>query len=235
MANKRKIKDLAPEDTLIQVQYASRAAKRKNLIIAVKSKDNVCLLIHTNKPLNLSEKNSNKEIYQIDQHIGVAVSGLQGDARVLIDYSRDQAQSYKLTYHDLIPVQKLVKNIAKIYQTPTQFENIRVIGCSLLFIGIDSFGPQIYNITPSGVFKSFNAYALGNEEVKAREYLLYYYESDFPFNDLINLALRALNASIYEMLTKENLNLAYVKSKNKIFKICTKDKINHFLNQDRWL
>lgn len=235
MAKKRKLKDFTPEETLIQVQYASRAAKRGNLIIAIKSKDNVCLLIHTNKPLNLSEINSNIELYQIDQHLGVIYSGLQGDARVLIDYSRVQAQSYKLNHNDLIPVQKIVKKIAKIYQNATQFENIRVIGCSLLFIGIDSFGPQIYHITPSGVFKSFSACAFGNQEMKAREYLLYYYEADLPFNDLVNLALRALNASIYEMLTKENLNLAYIKSKNKTFKICTKDEINHFLNQDRWL
>ena len=39
------------------------------------------------------------KIFQVDEHIGVAISGSHADSRYLINYSRIQAQSFRLTYH----------------------------------------------------------------------------------------------------------------------------------------
>lgn len=48
---------------------------------------------------------------------------------------------------------------------------------------------------------------------------------------MINLILKALDISVYEILTKENINLTYIKSDEKIFKVCSKDEIDRFIKE----
>ncbi len=36
----------------------------------------------------------------IDDHVGIAASGLLSDARVLIEYARQEAQTHKLLYDE---------------------------------------------------------------------------------------------------------------------------------------
>ena len=51
------------------------------------------------------------------------------------------------------------------------------------------------------------------------------------FNEIIKLAINALKESIDEDITHENLRLAYIKSEDKKFHICSKDEIKTFLEQ----
>ncbi len=209
--------------TRFQVNYATKAAKKGSLVVAVKSEYGVCLATHIRKSID------DEKIFRLDNNIAVSFSGLQADSRILIDKSREQFQSLKLQFNESIFVKKLVQKVSELYQKPTQYENQRVWGCALLFIGVDSTGPHIYVVPPNGDFKSFNAYALGSENEKAIEYLNYYYEDDLSFNSMINLTLKSLDASVYEIITKENINLVYIKSEDKIFHICTKDEIDKYI------
>ena len=73
------------------------------------------------------------------------------------------------------------------------------------------------------------AYALGNGEAAAREYIKNNYKEDLSFDDIIKLALSAIKESADEKLTKENIRLSYIKSEDEKFKICAKDEIDGFL------
>jgi len=99
----------------------------------------------------------------------------------------------------------------------------------LFFIGIDDLGPHIYTTSPSGIYRSFNAYALGKGEATAREYLSTNYKKNLSFDEIIKLTLKALKESIDEDLTKENIRLAYVKGEENKFKVCSKDEIDGFI------
>jgi proteasome alpha subunit len=219
----------SPEGRLYQVEYALEAVRRGTLAVAVKSGKDVCLAAQIKIPSSLMEADSIDKIFQIDEHIGVAISGLHADSRVLINYSRVQAQSFRLTYDEPVRLNMLVKTIADLYQIYTQYGGIRPWGCSLFFIGIDSIGPHIYTTSPSGIYRSFNAYALGSGEATAREYLTNNYKENMPFNDLINLVLKSLKESIDEDITKENVRLAYVKSEDNLYHSCSKDEIDKFI------
>lgn len=55
------------------------------------------------------EPKSIEKIFQIDEHIGAATSGLVADARVIIEKARIEAQINRITYNEPIRVETLVK------------------------------------------------------------------------------------------------------------------------------
>ncbi|MFW9900916.1 MAG: archaeal proteasome endopeptidase complex subunit alpha [Candidatus Thorarchaeota archaeon] len=221
----------SPEGRLFQVEYALEAVRRGTLAIAVKSKEDVCLAAQIKVASTLMDADSIDKIFQVDEHIGVAISGLHADARALINYARVQAQSFRLTYDEPVRLGMLTKAIADLKQQYTQFGGVRPWGCALFFIGIDASGTQIYTTSPSGIYRSFKAYAIGTGEASAREYLTENYKDNMSFEELINVALNSLKESIDEDATKENIRLAYIKGETKKFHMCNKQEVEEFLSK----
>lgn len=220
----------SPEGRLYQVEYALEAVRRGTIAVAIKSKEDVCLAAQIKIPSKLMDPDSIDKIFQIDEHIGVAISGLHADSRTLINYARVQAQSFRLTYDEPVRMNMLVKTIADLKQMYTQYGGIRPFGCALFFIGIDSTGPQIYTTSPSGIYRPYKAYALGSGEAQAREHIQTNYKENMSFKEIVDLALNAIKESVEEDLSKETIRIAYVKSsEDNKFKICTKDEINKFI------
>jgi len=154
---------------------------------------------------------------------------VHADSRTLINYARVQAQSFRLTYDEPVRLNMLVKSIADMKQQYTQFGGIRPFGCALFFVAIDAKGTQIYTTSPSGIYRAFKAYALGNGEATAREYLKENYKEGMPFDEIIKLALNTLKESNDEVPTKENIRLVYIKAEDKKYHECSKDEIEQFL------
>jgi len=220
----------SPEGRLFQVEYALEAVRRGTLAVAIKSKENVCLAAQIKIPSILMDADSIDKLFQVDEHIGVAISGLHADSRALINYARVQAQSFRLTYDEPVRLNMLAKAIADMKQQFTQFGGVRPFGCALFFIGIDAGGTQIFTTSPSGIYRSFKAYAIGTGEASAREYLIEHYKEDLPFEELVNVTLGTLKESIDEEATKENIRFAYVKSIDKEFHMCSKNEIGQYLD-----
>ena len=221
----------SPEGRLYQVEYALEAVRRGTLAVAIGSKEGVCLAAQIKIPSKLMDPDSIDKIFQVDEHIGVAISGLHADSRVLINYARVQAQSFRLTYDEPVRLKMLVKSIADLKQIYTQYGGIRPFGCSLFFIAVDSAGTQIYTTSPSGIYRPYKAYALGSGEAQAREYIQNNYKEDMSFNEIINLALNALKESIDEDLSKDNIRIAYIKSEDKKFKLCSKEEVEKYITE----
>lgn len=219
----------SPEGRLFQVEYALEAVRRGTLAVAVKSKDIVCLAAQIKIPSKLMDADSIDKLFQVDEHIGVAIAGLHADSRTLINYARVQAQSFRLTYDEPVRLNMLVKAIADMKQQYTQFGGIRPFGCALFFIAIDAKGTQIYTTSPSGIYRAFKAYAIGNGESTAREYLKENYKEGMSFDEIIKLALNTLKESNDEVSTKENIRLVYIKAEDKKYHECSKDEIEQFL------
>lgn len=219
----------SPEGRLYQVEYALEAVRRGTLALAIKSDEGVVLASQIKVPTKLMDADSIDKIFQVDEHIGVAISGLHADSRALINYARVQAQSFRLTYDEPVRLSMLVKTIADLKQMYTQYGGIRPFGCALFFIAVDESGPQIYTTSPSGIYRSFKAYALGSGEANCREYLQENYKDNMTFQELLNLSLKALKESIEEDLDKDLIRLAYVKSEDKKYHLCTKKEVEKFL------
>jgi proteasome alpha subunit len=221
----------SPEGRLFQVEYALEAVRRGTLAIAVKSKEDVCLIAQIKVASTLMDADSIDKLFQVDEHIGVAISGLHADARALINHARVQAQSFRLTYDEPVRLSMLTKAIADLKQQYTQFGGVRPWGCALFFIGIDASGTHIYTTSPSGIYRPFKSYAIGTGEASAREYLIENYKEDLIFDEIINLALNALKESVDDEITKENTRIAYIKGETKKFHMCNKQEVEEFLTK----
>ena len=94
----RAITVFSPDGRLYQVEYAREAVKRGTTAVGIKCQDGVVLIVDKRINSRLLEANSIEKIFRIDEHIGVASSGLVGDARALVDRARIEAQINRVSY-----------------------------------------------------------------------------------------------------------------------------------------
>ena len=98
----------------------------------------------------------------IDDHICASFTGLNGDARAVIDYARKSCQSYRLTYDETPSINYVTKEVSKLMQRFTQTGGARPFGMSIMIAGIDKLNtPQLFQIDPSGMITSFKANSIG--------------------------------------------------------------------------
>src|SRR5439155_1022288 len=117
------------------------------------------------------ETSSIEKIFQIDEHVGAATSGLVADARVLVDYARLVAQINKVTYSEKIGVDLLVKRICDYKQNYTQYGGVRPFGTALLVAGVDDLGTHLFETDPSGALVSYKAGSIGQGRQAVMELL----------------------------------------------------------------
>lgn len=80
----------------------------------------VVLATEKKMPTVLIDENSLVKTTKIAEHVGMVYSGMGPDARVLLRKARKIAQQYYHVYHEPIPVQQIVREIASVMQEFTQ-------------------------------------------------------------------------------------------------------------------
>ena len=60
--------------------------------------------------------------------MAASVAGITADANILINYARQAAQRYQLTYQEPIPAEQLVRTVCDLKQGYTQFGGTRTRG-----------------------------------------------------------------------------------------------------------
>lgn len=200
MAYDRAITVFSPDGRLFQVEYARVAVTRGNTTAGLKFKDGIVLLADKKLGSRLVETSSIEKIFQIDEHIGCATSGLVADARVLVDYARLVAQINKVTYAEKIGVDLLVRRICDYKQNYTQYGGVRPFGTALLVAGLDDLGKHLYETDPSGALVSFKADSIGAGRTTVMEVFEEKYSDGMSMDEGILLGLEALQKASEEKL-----------------------------------
>lgn len=208
----------SPEGRLFQVEYALEAVKRGTLAIALKATDGAVLVVHKKLPTKLMDGNQVHKVYVIDKHVGVAISGLHADARILTDQSRMQAAVHKLTYDEDAPVGLLVKKICDMSQAYSQHGGVRPFGAALMFVGVDEDGPQIFTTSPSGTYFAWTAKAIGYKSDECQEHMKDNYKP-MPLDDLKSFAIKTLRTFVEDELTAEGIEIAFISTADKAFTV----------------
>ncbi len=229
MAYDRAITVFSPDGRLFQVEYAREAVKRGTTAVGVVYKTGVILLADKRIKSPLIEENSIEKIFVIDEQIGAATSGLIGDARILIDYARVQAQSEKLTYGQNVTVEALVKKVCDLLQQYTQYGGVRPFGASLLIGGIDDTGPHLFETDPSGLSTGYKADAIGAGRDQAIEILEKEYKEGMNLQEAANLALKALKAGLEQGQSLGTISAGYINQGEK-FKIMSQEELKKLFN-----
>jgi len=194
MGYDRAIVTFSPDGRLFQVEYAREAVKRGTTSIGLIFSNGVVLL--ASRPLTelaIPDSGGDK-VHQVDDNLGVAISGFLADGRILLDVGRIKAQVYKLTYDEPLNVLGAVKEIADRMQLFTQYGGVRPYGVAFLLGGVDEKGAQLFEIDPSSTFYGWQAQAIGRGAPEALKILRKGWKEGQSEEDAIKLGIQALKA-----------------------------------------
>jgi 20S proteasome subunit alpha 6 len=222
----------SPQGRIHQIEYAMEAVKQGSACVGLKSKKHAVLvsLKRTTSELGAYQQ----KIFKIDEHIGIAISGLTADARVLSKFMRTESLNYKFVYDEPIQVGRLVTTVADKSQVHTQRYGRRPYGVGLLVIGYDKTGSHLYETSPSGNFYDYKAMAIGARSQPAKTYLEKHFSTfeNLSLEELINhglLALRETLQSSSEGLNTKNVSIGIVGEDQK-FEILEGSKLQTYLD-----
>lgn len=134
------------------MEYAAKAVENSGTVIGLRGKDGVVFAVEKLVTSKLYEPGSNKRIFNIDKHIGMAVSGLISDARQIVETARTEAANYQSQYGVPIPLKYLNQRVSMYLHAYTLYSAVRPYGCSVVLSSWDKFdGPNMYMIDPSGI------------------------------------------------------------------------------------
>ncbi len=131
----------------------------------------VVIMTEKKSPSALVDDSTIEKVSIVCENIGFIYSGMGPDARVFLASARKFAQAYRRTYGEYPSVLMLVRHIASVMQEYTQSGGVRPFGVSLLIAGVDSAGPSLYQVDPSGAFWAWKASAIGKNMVNAKSFL----------------------------------------------------------------
>ncbi|EGG22584.1 20S proteasome subunit alpha-3 [Cavenderia fasciculata] len=151
----------SPDGKIFQIEYASKAVENSGTVVAIRCKDGVVMGVEKILPSKMLCHGSNRRLHSIDLHIGIGIAGFLADARQLVNRARSEAKQYKSVYGQPIPIKVLAQRIASYNHVHTLYGSVRPFGCSITIAGIDSTGPQLFMIEPSGSCLGYYGTSMG--------------------------------------------------------------------------
>ena len=217
----------SPDGRLFQVEYAREAVKRGTTTVGLKYTDGVVLIVDKRISSSLIEPDSIEKIFQIDDYIGCAASGLIADARALVERIRLDAQINEITYGEKIPIKTLVKRICDFKQAYTQYGGARPFGTTLIIAGVDATGPQLFATDPSGALMEYKANSEGFGRSDAMAYFEEKYKENMTLEEAIDMGIKAIQKGSKGKLNPDAIEIAIVDTKEKFRKLSHDESKNY--------
>lgn len=156
-------------------------------------------------------------MYEIDAHVGTAISGLTADARTLVDRLRVEAQQHSFVYAEPMKPESLMQSLSDIMISFGEGEDDdrkvkmgRPFGVSLLLGGIEKGAPVLYCIDPSGTYVPYRAHAIGNGGEGARGMLQERYDASMSLADATVATMRVLVEGMEDKVAADNCEVVTI-------------------------
>jgi proteasome alpha subunit len=231
MGYDRAITVFSPDGRLYQVEYAREAVKRGTTAVGIKCTEGVVLIVDKRVATRLLEPSSIEKIFKIDEHIGVASSGLVGDARALVDRARIECQINRVSYNEAIDVETLAKKLCDHMQTYTMFGGARPYGTALLIAGVSDGTTRLFETDPSGTLLEYKATGIGTGRPAVMKVFEEEYNPEGSCKDAILLGLKALHAATEGKFDVNTVEIGIVEQKSRSFRKMTKEEVAGFVEQ----
>jgi len=220
----------SPSGKLVQIEYALTAVQAGRTSLGIKANNGAVLASEKKVPSVLVDATTVEKCVMLSENVGMTYSGMGPDFRVLTAKGRKAAQKYYLEYKDPIPVGLLARELATVMQEFTQSGGVRPFGVSLLLIGYDQKGPQLYQIDPSGSYWAWKASAIGKNANNAKTFLEKRYHSDMELEDAINTAILTLKEGFEGAITEENIEIAVCGADQK-FRVLSAAEVKDYVKE----
>jgi len=231
MGYDRAITVFSPDGRLYQVEYAREAVKRGTTAVGIKAKDGVVLIVDKRVSSKLLEASSIEKIFKIDEHIGVASSGLVGDARALVDRARVECQINRVSYDEPIEVEALSKKLCDHMQSLTQYGGIRPYGTALLIAGVSDGEVRLFETDPSGTLLEYKATGIGIGRPAAMKVFEEEYNPETEIKDAIPLGLKALHSATEGKFDVDQVEIGVISKANPVFRKMSRQEVAAYVEQ----
>eukprot|EP00922_Rhytidocystis_sp_ex-Travisia-forbesii_P041151 GHVS01061417.1.p1 GENE.GHVS01061417.1~~GHVS01061417.1.p1 ORF type:complete len:273 (-),score=31.77 GHVS01061417.1:152-874(-) len=202
----------SPQGRIFQVEYAMEAVKQGTCCVGLCSETHVVLCALKRSISKLA--GNHQKLFKVDQHVGVAMSGITADAKVISNFMRNECLHHKFVNDASFPVSRLVDAVGAKSQSATQQYSKRPFGVGLLVAGHDSTGTHLFETCPSGNYVEAYGVAFGARSQSAKTYLEKHFLTfpTLPLDQLLPHAVRAMKASLAadQELTVHNIAIGVV-------------------------
>jgi proteasome alpha subunit len=225
MGYDRAITVFSPDGRLYQVEYAREAVKRGTTAVGIKTGEGIVLIVDKRVNSRLLEPSSIEKIFKIDEHIGVASSGLVGDARALVDRARIECQINRVTYDDQMEVEALAKRLCDHMQTYTQFGGARPYGTALLISGVSDGVARLFETDPSGTLLEYKATGIGIGRQAVMKIFEEEYKEEATIKEAIQLGIKALHSATEGKFDVNTVEIGVIELAKPVFRKMTKEEV----------
>jgi 20S proteasome subunit alpha 6 len=174
-----------------------------------------------------------EKVFDVDDHLGMVISGFTADARYLKKFMRNESLNYWYTHGSQHPVERMVNKVAKKSQAKTCHPSKRPFGLGMLVGGVDETGTHLFETCPSANYYECQAMAIGAKCQSAKTYLEKNFEGfeHCSRQQLIEHGVKALRASAQEEeLTPENVSVG-VLGRDEKFRLLSRAELQAVLGE----
>jgi proteasome beta subunit len=190
-------------------EYIAEQIKKGTTTCALTCKDGVVLAADTRASAGffIADRQVMK-IQKVDRHLGMTIAGGVADAQNLVDIMRYNANIYRLSNKELMPVKSAARLCSNVLFNQRYFPYY----VQIIVAGHDNKeGGQIYNIDLFGSMTSEKFIPTGSGSPVAYGYLESEFKEGLSVNEAYQLAIHAIAAAIRRNAgTGDNINVVIV-------------------------
>ncbi|MCW4021657.1 MAG: archaeal proteasome endopeptidase complex subunit beta [archaeon] len=160
-----------------------------------------------------------KKIYQIDNHIGMTISGGVADAQYVVEVLKVNAKLYKLNNGRPMPIKSAARLVSNVL-----FSARGGLMAQILVGGYDSTGPHIFSLDPLGSLMEENCVATGSGSPIAYGVLEDKYQEGLPVEKVLPVVVRAVDSAMKrDIASGNNYDIAVI-TKDEYRSLSTEEK-----------
>ena len=232
----RGVNTFSPEGRIYQIEYALGAINHGSTSIGIKTPEGVVLGVEKKMASKLMEVTKSEKLVEIDSHCACAMSGIVGDARVLIDHARVESQNHTFNYVERLNVELITQavsdmamNFGEGYEGSKRKPMARPFGVALLIAGVDENGPKLYQTDPSGTYFEWQARAIGSGGDTAMTSLKEAYHQNMTLVEAEKLVMTTLKQVMEEKISADNVEVCVIRTDTKKVEYKSREFIENML------
>jgi proteasome beta subunit len=197
------------QDSNRHFEYVADQIKKGTTTCALTCTDGVVLAADTRASAGffIADRHVMK-IQKVDKHLGMTIAGGVADAQNLVDIMRYNANIYRLTNRELMPIKSAARLCSNVLFNQRYFPYY----VQIILAGYDNnVGGQIYNIDLFGSMTSEKFISTGSGSPVAYGYLESEFKDNLSVNESYKIAIQAIAAAIRRNAgTGDNINAVII-------------------------
>ena len=199
---------MQPQDSRYS-DYIAEQIKKGTTTCALTCTDGIVLAADTRASAGffIADRHVMK-IQKVDRHLGMTIAGGVADAQNLVDVMRYNANIYRITNREVMPVNSAARLCSNVLFNQRYFPYY----VQIILAGYDNkAGGQIYNIDLFGSMTSEKYISTGSGSPVAYGYLESEYEEASSVNEAYKIAIQSIAAAIRRNAgTGDNINVVII-------------------------